>query len=77
MQEVLLVLLLVLVFLLSDYRGYKNLSASVRKQSGMTCQILALPEAPPLNALSKLNNCINHGGRGQESAHRQLLWSSW
>lgn len=52
------------VFLLSDYRGYKNLSVSLSKLSCITCQILAPPEGSSANALSKLNNCINPGGRG-------------
>lgn len=32
------------------------------EQCCITRQILALPERPPLNALSKLNNCVNPGG---------------
>lgn len=50
------------LFLLSDCRGYKNRSVSLRKQSCITCQILALPEGPPPNALSRMNDCINPGG---------------
>lgn len=48
--------------LISDYIGYKNLSVFLSKQSCITCQILALPKGPPLNALSKLNDCVNPGG---------------